>query len=38
MLGEVIFGVGAAMYGMLVFVILSVVIARLLVGLHAGVS
>ena len=38
MLGEVIFGgVGAGLYGMLVFVVLSVFIAGLMVGTNAGV-
>ena len=38
-LGEVIFGgVGAGLYGMLVFVVLAVFIAGLMVGSHAGIS
>jgi K+-transporting ATPase ATPase A chain len=38
-LGEIIFGgVGAGLYGMLVFVVLGVFIAGLMVGPHAGVS
>ena len=37
-LGEVIFGgVGAGLYGMLVFVVLAVFIAGLMVGPHAGI-
>ena len=38
MLGEVVFGgVGSGLYGMIVFVILSVFIAGLMVGTHAGI-
>ena len=39
LLGEIVFGgVGAGMYGMLIFVVVSVFIAGLMVGPHAGIS
>ena len=38
-LGEIIFGgVGAGLYGMLLFVIVAIFVAGLMVGPHAGIS